>query len=177
MGTFVAGRIRRTSLSTMLSDTRRVAATNASVVASARAGRGGISERLSRHAQEVGADQRTASQERAALAVWRSGMGTRMNAGGGAGMTDALKRAHEAIDRLEKADKCTHTIGDCDRWSWCGDCEVAAFKEAHAALDEAAEEARRQGESAHDWQCGCGHWNGPNLRTCAICDRFPGEER
>lgn len=26
----------------------------------------------------------------------------------------------------------------------------------------------------HDWQCGCGHWNGPNLAVCAVCDRKAG---
>lgn len=28
----------------------------------------------------------------------------------------------------------------------------------------------------HDWLCGCGHWNGPNLATCAQCGRKPGEQ-
>lgn len=26
----------------------------------------------------------------------------------------------------------------------------------------------------HDWRCGCGHWNGPNLYKCAQCYRRPG---
>ena len=25
----------------------------------------------------------------------------------------------------------------------------------------------------HDWQCGCGHWNGPNLAVCAVCGKKP----
>lgn len=29
----------------------------------------------------------------------------------------------------------------------------------------------------HDWYCGCGHWNGANLATCALCGRTPGESR
>lgn len=28
--------------------------------------------------------------------------------------------------------------------------------------------------TTHDWQCGCGHWNGPNLPFCAQCERRPG---
>ena len=24
----------------------------------------------------------------------------------------------------------------------------------------------------HDWQCGCGHWNGCNLAVCALCGRL-----
>jgi hypothetical protein len=28
---------------------------------------------------------------------------------------------------------------------------------------------------SHDWQCGCGHWNGSNLSLCAQCGRRPGE--
>ena len=27
----------------------------------------------------------------------------------------------------------------------------------------------------HDWQCGCGHWNGSVLTICAQCGRKPGE--
>ncbi|MFA5724467.1 MAG: hypothetical protein WC979_09505 [Candidatus Pacearchaeota archaeon] len=27
----------------------------------------------------------------------------------------------------------------------------------------------------HDWFCGCGHWNGPNLSMCAMCGRSPNE--
>ncbi len=30
-----------------------------------------------------------------------------------------------------------------------------------------------QAVSHHDWLCGCGHWNGPNLATCAMCGRTP----
>jgi hypothetical protein len=26
----------------------------------------------------------------------------------------------------------------------------------------------------HDWLCGCGHWNGPALATCAVCRLSPG---
>lgn len=26
----------------------------------------------------------------------------------------------------------------------------------------------------HDWYCGCGHWNGSELATCAACTRPPG---
>jgi hypothetical protein len=28
---------------------------------------------------------------------------------------------------------------------------------------------------SHDWHCGCGHWNGCNLATCAMCGRTPSE--
>lgn len=28
-------------------------------------------------------------------------------------------------------------------------------------------------EETHDWKCGCGHWNGPNLAFCAVCGRKP----
>ena len=31
-------------------------------------------------------------------------------------------------------------------------------------------------EETHDWQCGCGHWNGPNLPHCGMCGRRPGGE-
>ena len=31
-------------------------------------------------------------------------------------------------------------------------------------------------EENHDWQCGCGHWNGPNLPHCGMCGRKPGGE-
>jgi len=27
----------------------------------------------------------------------------------------------------------------------------------------------------HDWYCGCGHWNGPELAVCALCGRTPRE--
>lgn len=27
--------------------------------------------------------------------------------------------------------------------------------------------------NAHDWMCGCGHWNGCNLSRCACCCRDP----
>jgi hypothetical protein len=30
-------------------------------------------------------------------------------------------------------------------------------------------------EATHDWYCGCGHWNGPNLSVCAQCGRTPTE--
>jgi 4-hydroxy-3-methylbut-2-en-1-yl diphosphate synthase IspG/GcpE len=26
---------------------------------------------------------------------------------------------------------------------------------------------------SHDWQCGCGHWCGPNLTSCPMCGRRP----
>lgn len=29
----------------------------------------------------------------------------------------------------------------------------------------------------HDWQCGCGHWNGPNLDHCGDCGRTPYDTR
>jgi hypothetical protein len=29
----------------------------------------------------------------------------------------------------------------------------------------------------HDWLCGCGHWNGPNLPVCAVCRRPPGDNQ
>lgn len=32
-------------------------------------------------------------------------------------------------------------------------------------------------EATHDWYCGCGHWNGPNLSVCALCGRTPSEGR
>lgn len=35
------------------------------------------------------------------------------------------------------------------------------------------DEIRLQRE--HHWYCGCGHWNGANLATCAECGRKPGE--
>ena len=31
-------------------------------------------------------------------------------------------------------------------------------------------------ESAY-WTCGCGHVNGSNLATCAVCGRSPGERQ
>lgn len=39
----------------------------------------------------------------------------------------------------------------------------------------ALEKIARVLEDTHDWQCDCGHWNGPNLATCAQCNRRPGE--
>lgn len=31
--------------------------------------------------------------------------------------------------------------------------------------------------NSHDWQCGCGHWNGANLAACALCTRPLAEAR
>lgn len=42
-------------------------------------------------------------------------------------------------------------------------------KEALALIDE------MEKEETHDWYCGCGHWNGPNLAICAMCGRTPNE--
>jgi hypothetical protein len=60
---------------------------------------------------------------------------------------NALTKAHEAIDRLAAGEKCIHTQGDPERISWCGACEDAAIKEAHAALEEAVKEAKHEGAS------------------------------
>jgi hypothetical protein len=30
---------------------------------------------------------------------------------------------------------------------------------------------------SHDWQCGCGHWNGANLDHCGDCGRTPYDTR
>ena len=30
-------------------------------------------------------------------------------------------------------------------------------------------------QTEYHWYCGCGHWNGVNLATCADCGRKPGE--
>ena len=31
--------------------------------------------------------------------------------------------------------------------------------------------------SCHDWNCGCGHWNGPSLIKCGRCGRTPNESK
>jgi len=31
-------------------------------------------------------------------------------------------------------------------------------------------------QNDHHWCCGCGHWNGANLSTCAVCGRKPNGE-
>lgn len=41
-------------------------------------------------------------------------------------------------------------------------------------LIEIRDELKDQRE--HHWYCGCGHWNGANLATCADCGRKPGEQ-
>jgi len=33
------------------------------------------------------------------------------------------------------------------------------------------EELERQLKDAGHWECGCGHTNGANLVTCAVCNR------
>ena len=38
-----------------------------------------------------------------------------------------------------------------------------------------AEVAGLREAGLHLWCCGCGHWNGPNLATCAMCGRTPSE--
>jgi hypothetical protein len=37
-----------------------------------------------------------------------------------------------------------------------------------------AYEELRLADANHDWLCGCGHWNGPNLAVCAVCRLSPG---
>lgn len=47
----------------------------------------------------------------------------------------------------------------------------AEYKEVCQRLDWIIHKLSEQSE--HDWYCGCGHWNGPNLAFCAICRRDP----
>lgn len=42
-------------------------------------------------------------------------------------------------------------------------------------MDRSIERRRTMEDCHHDWYCGCGHWNGPNLAACALCGRTPGE--
>ena len=30
-------------------------------------------------------------------------------------------------------------------------------------------------QTEYHWYCGCSHWNGANLSTCAMCGRTPNE--
>ena len=48
--------------------------------------------------------------------------------------------------------------------------DLAQLKGIMVALDSPA--APHQN---HDWVCGCGHWNGPNLDHCGMCNRTPQE--
>lgn len=45
-----------------------------------------------------------------------------------------------------------------------------------AELTTAKAELETLREATHDWSCGCGHWNGPNLEFCAMCGRTPGDK-
>lgn len=42
-------------------------------------------------------------------------------------------------------------------------------------LIKAFRELEEKGNSSHDWNCGCGHWNGANLATCTMCGRNPSD--
>lgn len=52
-------------------------------------------------------------------------------------------------------------------------CPISDEIDKIAALSEENERLRGKAEANHDWLCGCGHWNGPNLPFCGMCNRRP----
>jgi hypothetical protein len=40
-----------------------------------------------------------------------------------------------------------------------------------APIDAEIKQLEAKLSENHDWQCGCGHWNGPNLADCPACGR------
>ena len=61
----------------------------------------------------------------------------------------------------------------------CHRCGKAVDQDAFEMefASQAAELTRLRGivDENHDWMCGCGHWNGPNLAVCGCCTRPAGE--
>ena len=53
--------------------------------------------------------------------------------------------------------------------------EVAKLQNEKRKLTTALAAQEKVIEEIHDWQCGCGHWNGCNLPFCATCGRRPNE--
>lgn len=53
------------------------------------------------------------------------------------------------------------------------DCDGSPYDQMQIA-GEYIIELEKQLAETHDWLCGCGHWNGPNLSVCALCGRTPG---
>jgi hypothetical protein len=51
----------------------------------------------------------------------------------------------------------------------------ALFAEGITATEEQIRSVVLRLKTTHDWQCGCGHWNGANLAVCALCGRTPNE--
>lgn len=56
----------------------------------------------------------------------------------------------------------------------CLDCFARCAASELRTAREKIDRLREAGE-CHDWGCGCGHYNGANLATCAMCGRTPGD--
>ena len=51
--------------------------------------------------------------------------------------------------------------------------EICAYRREYEDVYKIAQKALLEGDDVHDWECGCGHWNGSNLSVCAVCGRTP----
>jgi len=60
-------------------------------------------------------------------------------------------------------------------WQALGGGELGYQWAGPGNIVERAEQLKAIVDTRHDWCCGCGHWNGPNLPVCGMCKRTPQE--
>ena len=80
-------------------------------------------------------------------------------------MSDALVRLRQLGIGYPDND-----VRDNTNWA-CG--EIERLRIERSGLRDENERLQAVIEESHDWYCGCGHWNGPNLAECGMCGRTP----